>query len=146
MTKKRSQRLQTVLRLAELKQQRAAEQLAQSIRNADAQQQQGQQLTVYQQEYTEQYRESGAKGVDAGKLQNFQRFFANLDNAFETQQQRIELSKGQQQQAREQWQQQYTRQQKMSGLVSRVEFEEEHQLEAKLQRELDDRYGKSRKP
>jgi flagellar FliJ protein len=146
MTKKRSQRLQTVLRLAELKQQRAATQLAQSIRNTDAQQQQGQQLEVYQQEYTEQYREGGVKGIDAGKLQNFQRFFANLDNAFETQQQRIELSKGQQQQAREQWQQQYSRQQKMSDLVGRVEFEEEHQLEEKLQRELDDRYGKRRKP
>ena len=138
--KKRSERLQTVLRLAELRQQAAAEQLARSIQNAQAQQQQGEQLALYQQEYSEQYKSGGSAGLNAQQLQNFQRFFANLDTARETQQETITLAEGQQQRSRDQWQQQYSRQKKMAGLVDRVAFEEEQEEEKKLQRELDDRF------
>lgn len=143
--KKRSERLQTVLRLAELRQQAAAEQLARSVQNAQAQQQQGEQLERYQQEYSEQYKSGASEGFNAQQLQNFQRFFSNLDSAMETQQETIALAKGQQQQSRDQWQQQYARQKKMAGLVDRVAFGEEQDEEKKLQRELDDRF-RARKP
>jgi len=143
-SKKRSERLLTVLRLAELRQQAAAEQLSRSIQNAHAQQQQGEQLEVYQQEYSEQYKSDGVSGFNAQQLQNFQRFFSNLGTAMETQQETITLAKGQQQISRDQWQQQYTRQKKMSGLVDRVALEEEQQEEKKLQRELDDRFRKKK--
>ena len=141
MAAKLSKRLQTVLRVAELKQKRAAEVFSDSSQQAQAQLQQGQQLESYQQEYCEQFRSGESMTMRPDQLQNFQRFYNNLDSALETQQQRIELSASQLEQARKQWQQQYARQKNMESLIQRVELEEERDDEIKLQRELDDRFA-----
>lgn len=138
--KKPSRRLETVLMLAKLRQQRAAEQLGQMIRNTDSQHQQVEQLKHYQQDYGEHFKTLGEQAVSAGKLVNYQRFFGSLEQAVETQQQRSVLADDQCALARAQWQQQYSREKNMESLISRKQRQEERELETKLQREQDDRH------
>ena len=139
MAIKPSKRLQTVLRLAKLKEQRAAESLANSIREVAAHEQQQQQLEQYKVEYGDQFYRSLEGALTAGQLANFQRFYNELEFAGETQQERRVLAEEQQELARQQWQQQYARQKNMEALIERKEQLEQREEDNKLQREQDDR-------
>ena len=139
MAKKTSQRLQTVLKLARLRQQLAAEQLGAMIQNADAQQQQAEQLKHYQLDYGAHLKALGASGASAGQLVNYQRFMDNLEQAVVTQQQRVVLARDQREQARNRWQQQYAREKNMEALVERKQQQELRVADNRLQREQDDR-------
>lgn len=136
---KPSKRLETVLMLAKLRQQRAAEQLGQMIRNADNQQQQAEQLKHYQLDYGEHFKSLQGQAQSAGQLINYHRFFGNLDQAIESQQQRSVLAGDQCDVARRQWQQLYSREKNMESLIERKQQEEERELEDKLQQVQDDR-------
>ena len=137
--KKSSERLKTVLKLAKLRETLAAEKLAETIRNVNSQQQQGQQLQGFQKEYQKQFSAVAASGVSALTLMNYQCFYGSLEQAVEVQLQRLELSGSQRDQARADWQQYYSRQKNMEKLVDRKVTEEEQELEKKIQREQDDR-------
>ena len=139
MIQKTSHRLQTVLKLARLRQQLAAEQLGSMIQQADAQQQQVEQLKHYQLDYGEHLKVLGAKGASAGQLVNSQHFMDNLEQAVVTQQQRAVLAQDQREQARSHWQQQYSREKNMEALVERRQREEQLAVENRDQREQDDR-------
>ena len=136
---KPSERLKTVLRLAQLRQQQAAEQLGELTRNAEAQALQADQLKHYQLEYAQQFRDLGSGGVSAARLRNFQGFYGNLEQVIDTQGERVVLARNQQEAARQRWQQQYAREKNLQSLVERKAFEEQLQVEKKLQRLLDDR-------
>ncbi len=139
MTQKPSKRLQTVLKLARLKEQQAAEKLASCIRNAANHNQQLDQLQNYKGEYNNQFRRSVGEGVSALQLANFQRFYENLESVGETQRERKILADKQREQARLHWQQLYARQQNMNSLIESKQQQEERELEKKQQREQDDR-------
>lgn len=143
MKQKPSQRLQTVLQLAQIKEQQAAEKLSDSIRELASRQQQEQQLTSYKHEYSQQFKNVGAKtetgAVSAARLANYQRFYDNLEAAGNTQHEQVELASQQQAQARALWQQQHVRQKNMGKLVDQKRGQEESEAEKKLQREQDDR-------
>jgi flagellar export protein FliJ len=136
--KKTSQRLQTVLKLAKLKQQLAAQQLGKMLQNVDAQQQ-VEQLKHYQQDYAAHFKVHGAQGTDANQLINFQRFMDNLQQVIVTQQERTVLAEAQREQARSRWQQQYRRSKNLEALVERKQQAEERVEENKRQRTQDDR-------
>ena len=148
MAKKKSDRLKTVLWLAELKQKQAAEALAQSMSEVEAQQQQAQQLRDFQQEYKQQFQNNSGQstGLPAQQLQNMHRFYGNLDSVIEVQQQQVELLNAQQEQLRDQWRQLYARQKNVEGMVDQAKLKEEQQQESKLQRELDDRFANRKQP
>jgi flagellar FliJ protein len=137
--KKASQRLQAVLKLAQLKEKLAAEKLAATIRATDSQKQQKQQLQSFQQEYQQQFQVVGAKGASALQLMNYQKFYGSLQNAVDVQQQRVNLSDSQCEQARSQWQRLYAEQKNMEKLVERKAVEETLEADKKIQREQDDR-------
>lgn len=139
MAQKPSERLQTVLKLARLKEQQAAEKLASSIRNASNQDQQLDQLQNYKGEYNNQFRRSVGEGVSALQLANFQRFYENLESVGETQRERKVLADRQREQARIQWQQLYARQQNLNALIESKQKQEDREQDKKLQREQDDR-------
>ncbi|WP_101759368.1 flagellar export protein FliJ [Oceanicoccus sp. KOV_DT_Chl] len=139
MAEKPSKRLQTVLRLAKLKEQQAAEKLANAIRLVQAQKAQLQQLDQYKAEYGNQFQQSVAQQLNVAKLANFQRFYHNLEQVGETQQERQVLAEQQQDQARALWQQQYSRHKNMQSLIERKQHQEQASEDKKLQREQDDR-------
>ena len=142
MAQKPSQRLQTVLKLARIKQQQAAEVLGATTRNALATQQQDQQLRHYQQEYAQHFKSIAATGMSAAQMANYQQFYGNLEQAIETQGERMVLAESQLQQARELWQKQYSREKNMAALIDQKKQEEDIALEKKTQRTLDDRQSK----
>lgn len=136
---KRSRRLQTVLKLARLRQQLAAEQLGEMTRTALAQEQQEQQLRHYQLDYGEHFKTLGASGSSPGLLRNFQGFYRQLDKAVATQGERVNLAQEQREQSRRRWQNQYAREKNLEKLVERFAFEEELEVDKKQQQEMDDR-------
>jgi flagellar FliJ protein len=139
MRQKPSQRLQTVLKLAKLREQAAAEKLAQCIRDVDMHSQQETQLQLYKNEYCNQFKTLGVERISAAQVSNFQRFYTNLEEVETTQQERLRLAESQCEQARLKWQQQYSRQTNMQILVDKKQQQEERELDNKLQREQDDR-------
>lgn len=136
---KRSRRLQTVVKLARLRQRLAAEQLGESSSNAESQQMQLQQLKRYQQDYGDNFKALAAAGSNPSQLINYQRFMANLDQAAVAQSQRAVLAEDQRERARADWQQLYSREKSLDKLVQRTRQEEDREEEGKRQREQDDR-------
>ena len=137
--KKSSERLQVVLKLAQLKQQQAAERLAEATKALQANQQQGQQLRVYQKEYNNHFHSFEQQPLNSQVMRNYQRFYGDLEVAVYTQDQRSQMSQTQFEFHREKWQQAYGSEKNMEKLVDRKRQQEEKALDAKLQRELDDR-------
>lgn len=136
---KRSDRLQTVLKLAQIRQRLAAEQLGEMTRNAQALEQQEDQLRHYQLDYGEHFKTLGSAGSTPGLLRNYQGFFQQLDRALDTQRERLVLARNQREASRRQWQNQYAREKNLEKLVQRTVQEEQQATEKKQQRELDDR-------
>lgn len=136
---KRSRRLQTVLKLARIKQQQAAGRLGELTQAALAHADQEQQLKSYQSDYAEQFKSSAARGSAPALLRNFQGFYTQLEQAVETQQERVVLARDQRESARQEWQRLYARENTLENLVDRFASEEDIAEEKKLQREQDDR-------
>jgi len=139
--KRVSKRLEIVKRLAELKQQRAAEALGQAINHAQAQQQQKLMLEEYQRDYGSRFKSEGAQGVNAFSLLNYRQFFTNLDNASGVQSERIQLSEQQLANRRQEWQGAYGRQITLENLIERKKLAEDIEEEKKEQAEQDDRFN-----
>ncbi len=138
MKKPASQRLKIVLKLARLRERQAAFGLAESVRNAERNVQQGQQLQQYKDEYREQFKSLAQTQANAADLENYQRFYGNLQDTGDTQQERVALAAAQQEQARIKWQQQYARQKNIQSLIARRVKLEQRDADNKLQREQDD--------
>ena len=136
---KPSQRLQTVLKLAKLRQKQAADHLSQSLQAVDAQEQQKQQLKSYQDDYNTQFKLQEKQPIDALRLNNYQHFFNNLENAVEAQNHRKESADKALELSRRQWQQLYSRQKNMESLVEAKRQCEAREEEKKIQRVFDDR-------
>lgn len=139
MNKKTSQRLQTVLQLAKLKEQAAALKLAENIRNVESHRQQEQQLKQYKEDYSRQFHDQKKEPLSASDLSNFQRFYTSLGEAEMTQQERTVLANDQFSKAQEEWQIQYSKQKNMESLVERKNLEEIREDEKREQSKQDDR-------
>ncbi|MFT5691709.1 MAG: flagellar FliJ protein [Oceanicoccus sp.] len=137
--KKPSQRLQTVLTLAKLREKLAAENLANKIRAAMAQKQQIEQLRSFQEEYNSQFRTLSENGATPQQLKNFQNFYGNLEQAVDSSEQQHVNSEDQQEIARKNWIFHYSKQKNMESLIERKHQLEEKEVEKMQQREYDDR-------
>lgn len=139
--KRVSKRLEIVKRLAELKQQRAAETLGRAITDAQAQQQQKAMLEEYQSDYSNRFVSQGAEGINGYGLLNYRQFFTNLNNANEAQKERISFSEQQLAYRRQEWQAAYGKQVTLEGLIDRKKLAEDIEEDKKQQAELDDRFN-----
>ena len=138
MGKKSSERLATVLKLAKMRQQLAAQVLAENIRNKTSHDEQLQQLQSFKDDYLDKF----AQGVNltSSSLMNYQTFYGSLEKAVEMQAQRTVLSQNQLEQARKQWQSLYAREKNMESLIDKKIKIEEVEEEKKIQAEQDDRF------
>ena len=130
--------MQTVLKLAKLREQAAAIKLAENIRNVEQHQQQQQQIKQYQHEYARQLQQP-AQHKTAGQLDNLLRFFGNLEQAADIQQQRSVIATEQLLKAKSQWQQLHGREKNMQVLIEKKQSQEARHEDSRLQRQLDDR-------
>jgi flagellar FliJ protein len=136
--KKASQRLQVLLRLAEMKEQNAARQLAADSERAQQANEQGRQLAVYEQDYQQGFIERGTQPLNRQNLLNYQGFFRQLEHVQTQQQRTIELREREREAARLLWIEQYSRRRLLTRVRERRLAQEQLKAEKKLQAEIDD--------
>lgn len=140
-----SRRLQTLLRLADLRERDAAKALAAQSERLQQAEQQAQALARYEQEYQQDYSERGARSFSRRDLLNYQGFFRQLENARLTQERTVQLRDHEREQARLRWLQLNARRRLLAQLQERRLRQEEQEQERRLQRELDDRAARARR-
>lgn len=136
--KKASQRLQVLLRLAEMKEQNAARQLAADSDRLQQAKEQGRQLAVYEKDYQQGYVERGTQPLTRQHLLNYQGFFRQLEHVQTQQQRTIEQRDREREAARLQWIEQYSRRRLLTRVRERRLAQEQLKAEKKLQSEIDD--------
>lgn len=139
MARKRSQRLQVLLKLAAMKEQTAVRQLAASTERLQQAKQQRAQLADYERDYQQQYVQHTGQPVDRSFFLNFQGFFRQLENVQVQQQATIQLRDHEREQARLRWVDLYARRRLLTNVRERWVQSEAQEDDKKLQRELDDR-------
>jgi flagellar FliJ protein len=140
VAQKSSKRLQTLLRLAEMKEQAAVRQLAATIERLHNAEQQSQQLAEYEQDYRERYiGEARAQPVGRQFLMNFSGFFRQLENAQVQQGNMIVRREHEQENARRHWIELHAKRRLLANVRQRRLLSEMLVAEKKLQREIDDR-------
>lgn len=143
MAKKRSERLRSLLKLAQMREDNAARQLADNSEKLQQAQQQNQQLALYSDEYQQRYLAQVNQVVSVRDLRNFQGFFQQLDQVQVQQQRLIEQRDRERELARLQWLQLYNRRRVLDQIRERSKLEEEAVSERKLQSEFDDRAARN---
>lgn len=140
MARSSSERLRTLLKLAQMKEQQAARALGERSERLLQAQQQGRQLVEYCDEYQSQYA-ARATGQTFSRtdLLNYQGFFRQLEHVQEQQQRVIEQRNEEREQARGAWLELHTRRRLLAQVRERRLLREALEAEKKLQRELDDR-------
>jgi flagellar FliJ protein len=139
MAQKRSQRMQTLLKLAAMKEQAAVRQLAASTERLQQAQQQRVQLADYEHDYQQQYAQRRGQPVDRRFFTNFQGFFRQLERAQLQQDVAIKQRDHEREQARLRWIDLYARRRLLDNVRERWLQSEALDADKKLQRELDDR-------
>ena len=144
MPQKSSKRLQTLLRLAEMKEQAAVRQLGATIERLHQAQQQSEQLAQYEQDYRERYvDQGGAQPVSRQFLMNFSGFFRQLENAQTQQGSMIMRREREREMARKHWIERHAKRQLLAKVRERRLLVEALAAEKKLQSEIDDRSARS---
>lgn len=136
MTK--SQRMKPVLRIAEMREQTAAKDLATSQRYLQEQQARLAELQQYQADYTKDFHTQGSVGISAARFQELQRFLASLSQAIEQQQQLIAHVTQVCEQKKRIWQQAYGKSQSLDKVVQRYFEQEQYTQDKRDQKETDE--------
>lgn len=137
--KKASQRLQVLLRLAEMREQNAARQLAADSERVHQAKEQGRQLALYEKDYQQGFVERGPdQPLNRQSLLNYQGFFRQLEHVQTQQQRTIDQREREREAARLQWIEQYSRRRLLTRVRERRLAQEQLKAEKKLQAEIDD--------
>ncbi|MDH5571569.1 MAG: flagellar export protein FliJ [Gammaproteobacteria bacterium] len=135
---KKSNRIIPLKQLASRHEQQAARTLGESKKTLSDHQQRLDDLNAYRREYQNRFQTEGLMGMNGSKLQAYQNFIAQLDQAIE--QQKIQLVEAQQSCINEtrQWQERHIKTEVFTKTVERFENQEKIMREKKSQREIDD--------
>ncbi|MFT3931531.1 MAG: flagellar export protein FliJ [Spongiibacteraceae bacterium] len=139
MARKSSDRLRTLLKLAAMREDAAAQRLARSNEQLLNARQQSQQLEQYEHDYQQRYVDGGTAPVGKNFLLNYQGFFRQLERAQLQQHRQVELRSSDREQARLGWLEQHMKRKVLTRLRDQRLASEALVLEKKLQRDLDDR-------
>ncbi|HEY3698471.1 MAG TPA: flagellar export protein FliJ [Spongiibacteraceae bacterium] len=139
MARKSSERLLVLLKLAGMREQAAARQLAASSERLQQAQQQSTQLAQYERDYQQRYIDAGAEPVNRNFLLNYQSFFRQLEVVQVQQGRAIELRESDREQARLRWIEIYVKRRLLTNVRERRLAGELQEAEKKVQREIDDR-------
>jgi flagellar FliJ protein len=139
MARPKSERIKVLQRLADHREQEAAQKLGQAQQYLDLQQARLEELEQFRQEYTQRFDRDGRTGINGAALQEFQAFLVQLDQIIEQQRQHVELARSESQQQRHHWQERHTTTEIYGKVVDRYQEHEQRQANRQAQREEDDR-------
>ena len=136
---KRSRRLYPVARFAHQQERDAARTLGDSLRQADQQQKQLDDLINYRDQYVAGFQAAGKEGLTAVQLRDYQLFLSRLDSAITQQQKILEDSRRHCELSQTAWQDRHGHSKMIDKVVEDREQAEHRQQERQEQREQDDR-------
>ena len=139
MSRKKSERWQTLRKIADQFEQRAAQSLGQSQGNLSQQQQRLEELLRFREEYQQQFQQAGAQGMDGTSLHSFQQFLIQLDQAIAQQRQTVTAAEQDRDHKRHSWQDTHKTTRIYDKTIDRFVAQEQRQQNRKEQRETDDR-------
>jgi flagellar FliJ protein len=139
MSKKKSDRWQSLRKIADQFEQQAAQTLGRSHGNLQQQQQRLEELLHYREEYNRQFQQSGMRGMDGTTLQSFQRFLVQLDQAIAQQRQTVAAAEHDCDDKRHAWQDKHKTTRIYDKTIERYVAQEQRTENRKEQRETDDR-------
>jgi flagellar FliJ protein len=139
MTRKKSERWQSLRKIADQYEQLAARSLGASQGNLSQQQQRLEELLHFRQEYNRQFQQAGAQGMDGATMQSFQRFLVQLDQAIAQQRQTVAAAELDCEDKRHTWQDKHKTTRIYDKTIERFVTQEQHKEQRKEQRETDDR-------
>jgi flagellar export protein FliJ len=135
---KRSRRLQTLVKLVQLAERGAREQLAQANHELLRREQQCRQLEGYDAEYAARWLDSGRRGVDGAELARLGAFRASLASTLAIQERAVEAAREQAAQSATRWSATRDRLRTFEDLVERTRAAESREAERREQNALDD--------
>lgn len=135
---KRSQRLQTLVRLAGAAERQARLRLAQTSQDLGRKEQQAGLLESYDAEYAERWIERGRSGLSGADLGRLGAFRASLASTIGVQQQAVRAARAQLSCDATLWAQERNRVRVFGDLVERAQREERRVAERREQRTIDD--------
>jgi len=139
MSRKKSQRIQTVVRLARHEQDEAALALSQARQLLEEQLQRLQELEGYRHDYAQRISRLGGAGMHIAQLNEYRSFIVRLDEAIQQQRQRTVQCQAELEQRSDGWQAARLRHRSVDKYRQRCELEEQRQAAKKEQKESDER-------
>lgn len=139
MSRKKSERWQSLRKIVDQHEQLAARSLGQSQGNLNQQQQRLQELLQFREDYHRQFQQSGAQGMDGTTLQTFQHFLLQLDQAIAQQRQALAAAEHDCELKRDNWQDKHKTTRIYDKTIERFVSQEQRVQSRKEQRENDDR-------
>ncbi len=144
--KRKSQRMETVVRLARHDERSAGQALARARQVLEAQLQRLQELEDYRRDYARRFSELGGGGIDMARLNEYRRFIARLDEAIRQQRQHLERCQEAVEHSRQAWQQARLRHQAVDDYRQRCVHEERCRDLQYEQKESDERAQRQGRP
>ncbi|WP_111497727.1 flagellar export protein FliJ [Marinobacter bohaiensis] len=136
--KPKSQRLEVVLALEQRREDEALEAMNRAREQWRQQEHQLGELKRYQADYREQMRQGQQGTVSVARLQGWQAFIGQLDQAIQGQEQQARRSAEVFEQAREQWRQAYERKKGMAKHIDACRAEEQRARDLREQKQADE--------
>jgi len=142
---KRSHRLEPVVKVAENREQQAAQALGDSQLALTQAQQRQAELETYRKEYIDRFHTAGAAGMSAVQMADYRTFLANLDRAIAEQTVLVQQAANAVDQQREAWFARRGKVKMLGNVVSRYRADERRVADRKEQGDQDERAQQRRK-
>ena len=136
---KDSRRLRPVAKFARQQERDAAQSLGDSLRQADQQQKQLDDLVAYRDQYIAGFQAAGQQGLTAVQLRDYQLFLSRLDAAIQQQQQKLEASRQDCEHSQAEWQDKHGHSKMIDKVIDNRAQAENREQDKQEQREQDDR-------
>lgn len=136
---KKSSRLQPVVKVAESREQQAAQALGMAQTQLTQAEQRLAELKVYREDYIARFHSAGAAGMGALQMEDYRQFLHKLSLAIDQQGQVIAQAASEVEVKRQGWHQNRSKTQMLDTVVSRYQAEEQRVAERKEQGEQDER-------
>lgn len=134
----RSQRMDSVVRVAENDEQQAARVFADGRRHLEQQQTRLAELISYRDEYAGRFQSFSAQGMGAVKLNEYRMFLQRLNQAIEQQRAAVERAQRDCEDKRQSWLSVHSRKRALGKVAERFRYEEHCEAERREQKELDE--------
>lgn len=134
----RVKRMQPVVRIAQMREDDAMQELGKAQRQLQEQEERLKELCSYREEYSQNFHLEAGNGISAVRFQEFHRFMARLDQAIEQQQKVVENVNRLCSKKNQIWRQAHIKSKSLDKVVERYDEQEQYERAQREQRSMDE--------